>query len=74
MIDPKSRFAPPYHVQSTAKVARNGFPYFAYHDSVAALWSLKWRTPCAHGIYPFTDANVADFDPIFAQAGRDIER
>ena len=23
--------------------------------------------PCANGIYPFTDGNVRDFDPIFAE-------
>ncbi len=58
--------APPYHVQSTAAELKNGFPYFAYHDSVSALWATKWRPVCQHSIYPFTDANVADFDPIFA--------
>ena len=57
---------PPYHVQSSAVELHSGFPYFAHHDSVSALWSGKWRGPCAAGIYPFTDANVADFDPIFA--------
>ena len=59
--------APPYHVQSTAKALRDGFPYFAHHDSVSALWAQKWRKPCSAGIYPFTDADVADFDPIFAE-------
>ncbi len=59
--------APPYHVQSTAKELRGGFPYFAFHESVSALWAQKWRKPCANGIYPFTDANVVDFDPIFEQ-------
>ena len=58
---------PPYHVQSTAAELRSGFPYFAHHDSVSALWSGKWRPACAAGIYPFTDANVDDFDPIFAE-------
>ena len=58
--------APAYHVQSTAETIRDGFPYFPHHDSVSALWSKKWRMPCAHGIYPFTDANVEDFDPIFS--------
>ena len=57
---------PPYHVQSTAGDVRNGFPYFSYHRSVSELWSNKWRKPCAAGIYPFTDAEVDDFDPIFA--------
>jgi pimeloyl-ACP methyl ester carboxylesterase len=58
--------APPYHVQSTAEQLRGGFPYFAHHDSVSKLWAEKWRPPCSHGIYPFTDGDVADFDPIFA--------
>jgi hypothetical protein len=62
--------APPYHVQGTAAELRTGFPYFAHHDSVSALWSQKWRKPCAHGIYPFTDGNVEDFDPIFAELVR----
>ncbi len=57
--------APPYHVQSTATELRSGFPYFSHHDSVSALWAKKWRPPCQHGIYPFTDAKVEDFDPIF---------
>ena len=59
--------APPFHVQSTAAELRSGFPYFAHHDSVSALWGKKWRMPCQHGIYPFTDANVEDFDPIFKE-------
>lgn len=62
--------APPYHVQSTAGTLRDGFPYFAHHDSVSALWSHKWRAPCAAGIYPFTDGRVEDFDPIFAELSR----
>jgi hypothetical protein len=61
---------PSYHVQSTATDARNGFPYFTHHDSVSALWSQKWRAPCAAGIYPFTDAKVEDFDPIFTELSR----
>ncbi len=60
-----SIIAPPYHVQSTATDLRSGFPYFSHHDSVSALWAKKWRMPCQHGIYPFTDAKVEDFDPIF---------
>ena len=56
-----------YHVQSSSETVRNGFPYFPFHDSVSALWAQKWRRPCAAGIYPFTDANVLDFDPIFAE-------
>jgi hypothetical protein len=59
--------SPAYHVQSTATVLRDGFPYFAHHDSVSALWSKKWRGPCAAGIYPFVDGDVEDFDPIFAE-------
>ncbi|TGD99650.1 alpha/beta hydrolase family protein [Methylobacterium nonmethylotrophicum] len=58
---------PPYHVQSTAQLMRDGFPYFSHHDAVSVLWSRKWRAPCAAGIYPFTDAHVADFGPIFAE-------
>ncbi len=58
--------APPYHVQSTAEQLKDGFPYFPHHDSVSKLWSEKWRPLCSHGIYPFTDGDVADFDPIFA--------
>ena len=59
--------APPYHVQSTARTLRNDFPYFSYHESVSALWDQKWRMLCAHGIYPFTDGQVEDFDPIFKE-------
>lgn len=56
-----------YHVQSTAGTLRDGFPYFTHHDSVSALWSVKWRLPCTAGIYPFTDGQVGDFDPVFAE-------
>ena len=59
--------APPYHVQSTAAQLRSGFPYFPWHESVSALWEQKWRMPCDHNIYPFTDGKVEDFDPIFAE-------
>ena len=62
-----SLVAPAYHVQSTAETLRYGFPYFPHHESVSALWSKKWRMPCARGIYPFTDAAVEDFDPIFSE-------
>lgn len=47
-----------------------GFPYFAHHDSASALWKQKWRTACAHGIYPFTDAKVEDFNPMIAELVR----
>ena len=67
MTDKTTIIAPPFHVQSTAAELRDGFPYFPFHASVSALWKDKWRMPCSHGIYPFTDANVMDFDPIFAQ-------
>lgn len=56
-----------YHVQSTAHCLRDGFPYFEHHDTVSALWSTKWRAPCAAGLYPFTDGKLEDFDPIFAE-------
>ena len=59
--------APPYHVQSTARRLRDGFPYFAYHESVSVLWAQRWRPFCATGNYPFMDADVADFDPIFTE-------
>lgn len=62
--------APPYHVQSNGTNLRQGFPYFAHHDSVSALWSQKWRAPCAAGIYPFTDGKIADFDAVFAELQR----
>ena len=62
-----SIIAPPYHVQSTAAELRSGFPYFGQHDSVSALWSQKWRMPCERGIYPFSDGNIQDFEPIFAE-------
>jgi hypothetical protein len=65
MTKTTSIVVPPYHVQSTAAELRSGFPYFSYHDSVSKLWSEKWRKPCQHNIYPFTDGNVSDFDPIF---------
>ncbi|WP_410573597.1 alpha/beta hydrolase family protein [Amycolatopsis sp. cmx-4-61] len=55
----------PYHVRS-----RDGFPAFAHHDSVSALWSQRWRPPCAAGSYPFTDGRVEDFDPVFAELSR----
>ena len=67
MTPETSIFAPPYHVQSTAETIRYGFLYFPHHDSVSALWSKKWRILCAHGIYPFTDANVAEFNTIFGE-------
>lgn len=56
-----------YHIQASPVPQRNGFPYFAHHDSVSALWGQKWRGLCAHGIYPFGDGDVVDFDPIFAE-------
>jgi hypothetical protein len=54
---------PPYHVQSLIDNPKA----FPHHESVSALWSEKWRKPCAAGIYPFVDGKVEDFDPIFEQ-------
>lgn len=62
--------APRYHVQSTAETIRDGFPSFPHHDSVSALWHGKWRAPCVAGSYPFTDGQVEDFDPVFAELTR----
>ena len=59
-----------YHVQTTAAELRDGFPWFGYHASVSALWDQKWRPVCSHGVYPFTDAAVEDFDPVFAELVR----
>jgi dienelactone hydrolase len=56
-----------YHVQQTAETKRGGFPYFAHHESVSALWSQKWRGPSAAASYPFGEGNVADFEPVFAE-------
>ena len=42
--------ASPFHVQSTATNLRDGFPYFAFHDSVSALWSQRWRPPGGGGV------------------------
>ena len=63
-----------YHVQETAHDRRDGFPYFAHHDSISALWTQKWRALCSTGIYPFTDGVVDDFAPVFTElirTGRD---
>ena len=57
-------------MQSNATNLRKGFPYFTHQDSVSALWSQKWRVPCAAGIYPFTDGKVVDFDAVFAELQR----
>jgi hypothetical protein len=57
-------------VQSTAVELKNGFPYFTHHDTISALWAKKWRPPCQHGIYPFGDGNVGDFDPIFQELSK----
>lgn len=58
---------PPFHVQTTAELLRDGYPYFDHHDAVSLLWARKWRPNCVAGRYPFTDAEVEDFDPIFAE-------
>ena len=65
MIHKESLPTPSYHVQTTAETLRNAFPYFHHHDSISALWHSKWKTPCAHGIYPFTDGKLEDFEAIF---------
>ena len=65
MKDAEKVIAPPYHIQTNATGSGGGFPHFSYHESVSALWSQRWRKACAAGVYPFTDADVADFDPIF---------
>ena len=67
MTPTTSILAPPYHVQSTASDLRSGFPYFSHHDSISALWTEKWRPLCRQGVYPFDNAAVEDFDPIFEQ-------
>ncbi len=56
-----------YHIQETGSGLRDGFPYFAHHGSISAMWAKKWWPPCAAGLYPFGDGKVEDFDPIFAK-------
>jgi hypothetical protein len=70
MSVPAKIIAGSYHVQSTAENLRNGFPYFTHHDSVSALWAQKWRAPSSAAVYPFTDAKVEDFDPIFSDLSK----
>lgn len=65
MTEARTLFPLLKHVQTTAKEQQDGFPTFAHHESVSALWEKKWRRPCMAGIYPFVDAKVEDFDPIF---------
>lgn len=52
----------PFHVQSAVDKADT----FAHHDSITKLWALRWRDHCRRAEYPFGEASVADFDPIFA--------
>ena len=68
MTEPFGNTVPPFHVQSFSKALRDGFPYFAHHDSVSALWSRRWRHAVVAGFYPFFDGQVEDFDPIFAES------
>lgn len=50
-----------YHVQSSVDNPHA----FAQHDSVSALWNLKWKQLASMGVYPFHDGNVEDFELIF---------
>lgn len=52
----------PYHVQSSLDNP-GSFP----HNSISALWNLKWRKLASLGVYPFHDGKVEDFDPIFQE-------
>jgi len=36
-----------------------------HHESLEALWTTKWRLPCALGVYPFHDGKLQDFQPVF---------
>lgn len=36
-------------------------------ESVSKLWSTRWLKPCSLGVYPFGDAKLEDFEPIFEQ-------
>lgn len=57
-----------FHIQATMTAnAASGFPSFAHHDSVSALWERKWRAPCAAGTYPFVEGRIEDFAPIVAE-------
>ncbi|KAF2686461.1 yellowish-green 1-like protein [Lentithecium fluviatile CBS 122367] len=38
----------------------------AHHESISALWELKWKKRAAIGIYPFMEGKLEDFEEVFA--------
>ncbi|ETS83265.1 hypothetical protein PFICI_05141 [Pestalotiopsis fici W106-1] len=52
----------PFHVQSTVDKVHK----FPHHDSITQLWESRWRDLCRTAEYPFGEAALEDFEPIFA--------
>ncbi|OCL14476.1 yellowish-green 1-like protein [Glonium stellatum] len=38
----------------------------AHHESINALWEIKWKKRATLGIYPFMEGKVEDFNEVFA--------
>lgn len=38
---------------------------YGHRNSIASLWSSRWKTPCQRSVYPFHDGSYEDFEPIF---------
>ncbi|ORY09072.1 yellowish-green 1-like protein [Clohesyomyces aquaticus] len=51
---------PPYFVGSGE--GKKG----AHHESISALWNLKWKKRASLGIYPFMEGKLEDFEEVFA--------
>lgn len=51
-----------FHVQSAVDKTQT----FPHHDSITQLWELRWRDLCRKAEYPFGEAAIEDFEPIFA--------
>ncbi|KAK6189547.1 Cut9-interacting protein scn1 [Pestalotiopsis sp. IQ-011] len=58
----------PFHAQAAVDKTDT----FAHQDSITKMWALRWRDRCSRAEYPFGEASVADFDPIFASLAADF--
>lgn len=56
-----------YHVQSTAEVFSSAFRTFPIMPQYPHCGRASGECPCQHGIYPFTDASLEDFEPVFEE-------
>ena len=63
-----------YHIQETGSGLHDGFPYFAHHDSISAMWAEEMAAALCGGPLPVRRWQSRRLRPDLREAGRNLSR